>query len=72
MQAVQKSSGPTLFNPAFFTEYHSKNIGVDVRIVAPVLKFPGGEVTPGFHVGTRGNGVDQPRWPEDLDVEVVE
>ncbi|KAF3765648.1 hypothetical protein M406DRAFT_37529 [Cryphonectria parasitica EP155] len=72
LEAVKQSSGDTLFNPAFFTQVHSKCINADLRIVAPVLRFPGGEVKPGFHVGTRGNGVDQPRWPDDLSVEVVE
>jgi hypothetical protein len=39
--------------------------------VAPVLKFPEGKVKLGFQVGTRGNGVDQPKWPEDLLAENV-
>ncbi|PSR99243.1 CoA-transferase family III domain-containing protein [Coniella lustricola] len=72
LQAVQKSSGAILFQPEFFTQYHPKHIGVNMKIVAPVLNFPGGEVKPGFHVGTRGNGVDRPQWPADLSVEVVE
>ncbi|KAK3389864.1 CoA-transferase family III domain-containing protein [Podospora didyma] len=60
-----------LFKPEFFTEYHVKNLGKTMRIVAPVLEFPNGEVQPGFHVGTRTNGVDQPKWPDDLETEVV-
>ena len=45
--------------------------GVKMRVVKPVLQFPGGNVQPGFNVGTRGNGVDGAWWPEDLSVEVV-
>ena len=45
--------------------------GLQMRVVKPVLQFPEGQVKPGFNVSTRGNGVDQPRWPEDLSIEVV-
>jgi crotonobetainyl-CoA:carnitine CoA-transferase CaiB-like acyl-CoA transferase len=45
--------------------------GLKIRCPKPVLKFPGGVVKPGYNVGTRGNGVDEPRWPEDLMTEVV-
>ena len=72
MQGIMKYT-PHLLNPALFTGYPVKNLGGHViTFPAPVLRFPGGEVEPGFQVGTRGNGVDQPRWPEDLMVEVVE
>jgi len=60
-----------LFQPRFFTDEQPKLMGKTMRIVAPVLQFPGGEVEPGYNVGTRPNGVDQPRWPEDLDTEFV-
>lgn len=63
--------GSPLFTPEFFVRSHVKNLGVDVQVVKPILKWTGGEVRPGYQVGTRGNGVDQPRWPEDLGVEVV-
>ncbi|KAK3688771.1 CoA-transferase family III domain-containing protein [Podospora appendiculata] len=72
LKMVQETSASKLFKPEFFTQYRVKNLGgVSMRIVAPVLQFPNGEVKPGFDVGTRTNGVDQARWPEDLDVEVV-
>lgn len=58
--------------PEFYTEYYAKNLGTTVRIVAPVLRYPGGEVEPGFQVGTRTNGVDMAKWPKDLGVEVVD
>lgn len=61
-----------LLRPAFFTRYDAAAIGGrTLQIVAPILRFPGGEVRPGFDVGTRGNGRDDARWPADLDVEVV-
>lgn len=55
----------------FFEEREAKYLGTTVRTVKPILEFPGEEVELGFQVGTRGNGVDQPRWPEDLMTEVV-
>jgi hypothetical protein len=45
--------------------------GLRMRSVRPVLQFPDGTVRPGFNVGTRGNGVDCARWPEDLMTEKV-
>jgi hypothetical protein len=70
--AIQKSSRDKLFKEEFFTEYFAKTLGKTMRLVGPVLRFPDGEVKPGFDVGTRTNGVDEPRWPEDLSVEKVE
>lgn len=72
VKLLHQNSASKLFRPEFFTQYHAKHLGKDVRIVAPILKFPGGEVIPGFTIGTRGNCVDAPCWPEDLTVEVVE
>ncbi|KAK8052184.1 CoA-transferase family III domain-containing protein [Apiospora rasikravindrae] len=68
---VSQNSGHKLLRPEFFTQYRVKSTGKDMRIVAPVLRYPNGEVKPGFHIGTRTNGVDQPVWPDDLGVEVV-
>ena len=45
---------------------------VKVRAVKPALVFPEGLVKPGFQVGTRPNGRDKPRWPEDLETVVIE
>jgi hypothetical protein len=72
LSGLYKSSANTLFKPDFFTRYNVRVLGKEMRIVAPVLRFPNGEVQPRFDVGTRTNGVDQPRWPTDLTVEVVE
>lgn len=71
MQAIMKSSGAKLFKPEHFTTNHVGSIGKDIKIVAPVLRFPGGEVEPGFQIGTRTNGIDEPYWPDDLSVENV-
>ncbi|KAK3323243.1 CoA-transferase family III domain-containing protein [Cercophora scortea] len=72
LKMIQEKSAGKLLKPEFFTQYRVKNLGgISMRHVAPVLEFPNGEVKPGFDVGTRTNGVDQARWPEDLDVEVV-
>ncbi|KAF3018923.1 hypothetical protein E8E14_010767 [Neopestalotiopsis sp. 37M] len=66
-----KSSGASIMRPDFFTKYHPRHIGKDMVIVAPILRFPNGEVEPRFDIGTRGNGVDQPKWPKDLLSETV-
>ncbi|RSL83633.1 hypothetical protein CEP51_004363 [Fusarium floridanum] len=71
LQIVMKNSGQTLFKPEFFHQYSCRYLGKDVKIVAPILRFPNGDVKPGFNVGTRSNGVDATRWPEDPSVEVV-
>ncbi|KAJ4387076.1 hypothetical protein N0V85_007759 [Neurospora sp. IMI 360204] len=70
--AVQKSSADRLFKEEFFTQYFVKSLGKTMRIVAPILQFPNQEVKLGFDVGTRTNGVDEARWPQDLSVENVE
>lgn len=71
MGMIKTHSGDKVFRPEFFTRYHVKTIGKDIQIVAPVLRFPDGQVEPGYAIGTRTNGVDKPKWPEDLSVEVV-
>lgn len=45
--------------------------GLKMRVVRPVIQFPDRLVRPGFNVSTRGNGVDEPYWPQDLSTEVV-
>jgi hypothetical protein len=71
MGMLYTKSRDVLFVDDFFEVKKSPNRGVDIRLVKPVLKFPRGEVSLGYNVGTRTNGVDQPRWPEDLMTEVV-
>lgn len=61
-----------LLNLDFFEVRESKALGgLKLRVPKPVLQFPSGAVQPGYNVGTRGNGLDKPWWPEDLSTEVV-
>jgi hypothetical protein len=71
MKMIAGNSKEAVLKPEFFEDRKSGALGVDVRTVKPILRFKGGEVELGYNVGTRGNGVDQPRWPEDLMTEVV-
>tara|TARA_R110002003_G_scaffold228_14_gene16690 strand:+ start:4974 stop:6449 length:1476 start_codon:yes stop_codon:yes gene_type:complete len=71
LQMLQTNSNDILFKPEFFEVRHSGAIGKDVRGVKPIVQYPDGKVELRYNVGTRGNGVDQPRWPADLMTEVV-
>lgn len=71
LQIVMKNSGSKLFKASCFTTYHAKYVGKDVRIIATVLHFSGGEVKPGYQIGTRRSGFDAARWPEYLGVEIA-
>lgn len=61
----------TLFNPDFFEERKAESLGMTFVQVKPIAGFAKDAVDLGYHVGTRGNGVDAPVWPKDLRVEVV-
>jgi len=63
--------GARIFNPDFFELRENKAIGVPIRTVKPILGFPEGVVELGYNVGSRGNGVDEARWPEDLLTEII-
>lgn len=63
---LKKHSAEKLFQPEFFEDRENKFLGVRIRVLKPVIKYDGGEVKPGYHIGTRGNGVDAPFWPDDL------
>jgi CoA-transferase family III len=71
MGMIGKNSGAVVLRPEFFEDRKSGALGVDVRTVKPIIRFKGGEVELGYNVGTRGNGVDKPTWPEDLMTEIV-
>ena len=71
MNMLMTHSGDVMFKPDFLEIRHSGAIGKDVKAVKPIAQYPQGNVKLGYNVGTRGNGVDQPRWPEDLMTEVV-
>ncbi len=60
-----------LLQPSFFEDRESKAIDAVVRTVKPIIKFDNDQVELKYNVGTRGNGKDAPRWPEDLMTEVV-
>lgn len=60
-----------LYNLDFFEVRKSRALDLTLRVPKPVLRFPAGTVEPGYNVGTRGNGFDQPYWPSDLSTEVV-
>ncbi|KAH9477353.1 Acetyl-coenzyme A transferase nodX [Psilocybe cubensis] len=70
LRTLMAQQSPIL-NPEFFEIRDNKAIGVPVKTVKPILNFPDGIVKPGYNVGARGNGVDQPVWPHDLMQEIV-
>ncbi|KAF5318590.1 hypothetical protein D9619_010993 [Psilocybe cf. subviscida] len=60
-----------IFSDEYFEVRQNGAIGVPVYTVKPILGFPQGTVKLGYNVGSRGNGVDAPRWPENLLEEIV-
>jgi CoA-transferase family III len=60
-----------MFDLDFSEMRETKALGLKIRTPKPVLRFPKGTVELGFNVGTRGNGVGQPYWPDDLRTEIV-
>lgn len=70
---LKENSGNIVYNPDFFEQRETKAIKdcPKIRAVKPIINYDG-EVKLGYNVGTRGNGRDQPRWPNDLTVEVVD
>ncbi|KAH6988324.1 putative alpha methylacyl-CoA racemase [Ilyonectria sp. MPI-CAGE-AT-0026] len=71
IKMLKGNSASTLFKPAYFEERKARSLGVTIRTAKPVLTFPAGVVKPGYQVGTRRNGSDAPKWPEDLMVESI-
>ena len=65
-------SAPHLFDEEFFEVREAKAVGAQIRTVKPIAQWKDGLVKPGFQVSARRNGIDQPRWPEDLMVELVQ
>ncbi|KAJ8121668.1 hypothetical protein O1611_g10038 [Lasiodiplodia mahajangana] len=70
MKILVQYDSETLLNPDFFQAMEAKNLGTTFIRPKPIAQFESG-VELGYHVGTRGNGIDQPVWPKDLSVEVV-
>lgn len=66
---LKQHDSDSLLKPEFFEPRESKAVGTTFIQVKPIAQFPNGEVELGYNIGTRGNGVDDPVWPEDLSVE---
>lgn len=60
-----------IFSEDHFEVRQNKAIGVPIYTVKPILGFPQGVVQLGYNIGSRGNGIDAPRWPENLLEEIV-
>ncbi|KAJ4366163.1 hypothetical protein N0V83_007798 [Neocucurbitaria cava] len=72
LRMLKANSADVLFKPDFFETRHSGAIGKDIKCIRPVIQYPEGRVQLKYNIGTRGNGVDQARWPENLLTEVVQ
>ncbi|KAI0866503.1 CoA-transferase family III domain-containing protein [Xylaria cubensis] len=70
MKLLAQHDSETLFKPSFFQMMEAKHLATTFIRPKPVANFSSG-LELKYHVGTRGNGVDQPVWPKDLTVEVV-
>lgn len=75
---LQQNSSDVLFKPEFFEDRPCGYMGHAIRVPKPIAQYEvvqgvpeEQKVKPGFNVGTRTNGVDQPRWPADLMMEIV-
>ncbi|KAL6705948.1 hypothetical protein ACN47E_006227 [Coniothyrium glycines] len=71
LQMLKENANDVIFNPEFFEIRHSGAIGKDIHCVKPIIQYPAKKVSLAYNVGTRGNGVDQPKWPTDLMTEIV-
>ncbi|KAF2099225.1 CoA-transferase family III [Rhizodiscina lignyota] len=71
MGMILKNSKSVLFNPEFFEERKAFGYDKPIATVKPIIQFPQEKVKLRYDVSTRTNGVDKPKWPEDLTVEVV-
>ncbi|KAF2713518.1 CoA-transferase family III [Pleomassaria siparia CBS 279.74] len=71
LKMLLDNSKDILFNPKFFEKRHSGAIGKDILTIKPVIDFTEGNVLLKFNVGTRSNGIDAPKWPENLLTEIV-
>ncbi|GME23826.1 Acetyl-CoA:oxalate CoA-transferase [Neofusicoccum parvum] len=78
LNMLTQHSSNVLFKPEYFEERWSGYMGRTIRTPKPVAKYEVADgvaeeekVKLGFNVSTRTNGVDKPRWPEDLMTEIV-
>ena len=68
---LKTNAGDIILSPKFSAKRHSGAIGKDVLYPKPITQYPGGKAELRYKVGTRGNGVDQPRWPEGSMIEII-
>ncbi|OOO07739.1 L-carnitine dehydratase/bile acid-inducible protein F [Aspergillus oryzae] len=71
MNSLMVNSGAQLFQPRFFDIRYSGAVDRYFKVLRPVLSFAEKQVDLRFNVGTRSNGHDAARWPEDLRTEIV-
>lgn len=69
---ILQNCGATLFDSPLFEDRESKAIKSTFRTVRPIVMFQEDEVVLKYNVGTRGNGKDEPRWPDDLMTEIIQ
>jgi hypothetical protein len=68
---MKSGAAKVLSQDDFFGVRESKAVGIKIKCVKPILRFPGEEVELRYNVGTRSNGVDKAEWPGDLMTEIV-
>jgi hypothetical protein len=71
LSILRKNHIDLFTNPAYFIIKHNKAMNADFRIVKNCIQWPEGSTNFDYHISTRSNGMDQPRWPNDLSVEIV-
>lgn len=59
------------FNENYFEIRKNGALGVNVKTVKPILRFEEGNVKLGYNVGSRPNGTDVAKWPNDLMTEII-
>lgn len=69
--SLKEHDSKTLFKPEFFEKRESKAVGHEFVHVKPIAQWKDDVVKLYYNVGTRSNGVDAARWPDDLSVEMV-
>lgn len=69
--SLKEKCEEVIFQPEFFEPRTSKAVRQEFVQVKPIARWKGDGVELRYNVGTRGNGVDEAVWPEDLRVEVV-
>lgn len=71
LKTLKQNSGRVLFNPEFFEERESQVLRLTIRTVKPAVSYDQDKVSLGYNIGTRGNGKDAAKWPQDLMTEVI-